>query len=475
MTGHPERVRRRLVSRGFAWLIVFLNAGIFGGISPAESGTVVEPREIDVGLAWTGTRVGFGSVLTETAAFIAYYDENRALVVARIDLLTGAVEHSALGSIFGGWDSHNETAIAIDGRGVLHVAGNMHAVPLVYFRGTEPLSIRNMIRSKMTGLDEAQVSYPQFFSLKDGHLAFAYRSGVSGDGLWYINVLDGEKWHHVSSAIFTNCAGPNKSCTGVNTVSAYPSDFDHQSGEFFNLAVVWRATPDVETNYLLSFARTTDLFHWFTTTGKPVALPIAPQTAEIIDWTGPDNGLVNNVQVDTDRSGLPIVVYTKYGGDGRNGIFAAHPVESGGWLSRLVATSTKRTEVHGRGSLSLPHFAFVGPGATELSVSFPNEPARAVDFDPVSLTPVKKPSQHADVPSVVYPKIRTNDLVDPIISGSVPRRATLSRFDVTFRWATQGLNSDLPRKCSVTAPLACNPHPVMLKAYVYPHWQGAEQ
>ena len=190
----------------------------------------------------------------------------------------------------------------------------------------------------MTGIDEAHVSYPQFFSFRDGPLAFAYRSGVSGDGLWYINVLDSENWHHISNPIFTNCAGI-KHCGDINTVSAYPSDFDHQSGTFFNLAIVWRTTPDVETNYRLSFARTIDLFHWFATTGKPIPLPMAPETTELVDSVGPDHGLVNNAQVATDTAGLPIIVYTKYVDDGRNGIFAAHPVDGGGWLIKLLATS----------------------------------------------------------------------------------------------------------------------------------------
>jgi hypothetical protein len=468
-----ERPYRLILSAVLICLMIALAAANFGSITTAESGASITPREIDIGPAWTGTRVGFGSVLKDAVAFIAYYDENRVFVVARIDLRTGTVERSSLGSIFAGWDSHNETAIAIDSHDLLHVVGNMHATPLVYFRGTEPLSIQNMIRAKMTGIDEAHVSYPQFFSFKDGPLAFAYRSGVSGDGLWYINVLDSENWHHISNPIFTNCAGINKNC-GENTVSAYPSDFDHQSGNFFNLAIVWRTTPDVETNYRLSFARTIELFNWFATTGKPIPLPMAPDTTELVDSVGPDHGLVNNAQVATDTSGLPIIVYTKYVDDGRNGIFAAHPIDRGGWLIKLLATSKNRTEVRGRGSLTLPRFAFVGPSASELTVNFPNESSRTVDFNPTSLTLIKNARQQEDGPNVVYPTTRTENLVDPIISGSAPHRAGQSRFDVTFRWATQGLNSDLPRECSVSAPLACSPPATMLKAYVFPHLHGAQ-
>lgn len=40
-----------------------------------------------------------------------------------------------------GWDRHNYIAITMDVEGYLHMSGNMHAVPLVYFRITKPFDI----------------------------------------------------------------------------------------------------------------------------------------------------------------------------------------------------------------------------------------------------------------------------------------------------------------------------------------------
>ena len=39
------------------------------------------------------------------------------------------------------WDSHNYVTLAIDDDGYLHLSGNMHCRPLVYFRTTKPLDI----------------------------------------------------------------------------------------------------------------------------------------------------------------------------------------------------------------------------------------------------------------------------------------------------------------------------------------------
>ena len=48
--------------------------------------------------------------------------------------------------------------LVVDRANHLHVAGNMHNVPLVYFRSDKPLDASSLRRvSKMTGEREAQV------------------------------------------------------------------------------------------------------------------------------------------------------------------------------------------------------------------------------------------------------------------------------------------------------------------------------
>jgi hypothetical protein len=67
-----------------------------------------------------------------------------------------------------GWDSHNGITMAIDGNGDLHISGNMHCVPLIYFRTETPGDITTLQRLPMTGTDEQRCTYPHFLTDASG-------------------------------------------------------------------------------------------------------------------------------------------------------------------------------------------------------------------------------------------------------------------------------------------------------------------
>jgi len=55
--------------------------------------------------------------------------------------------------------------LGIDKAGYIHVSGNMHAMPMVYFRSRKPYDIGSMEPvHKMTGREESRVTYPNFFN-----------------------------------------------------------------------------------------------------------------------------------------------------------------------------------------------------------------------------------------------------------------------------------------------------------------------
>ena len=89
-----------------------------------------------------------------------------------------------------GWDSHNYIEMAVDRDGYLHVSGNMHAVPLVYFRSEKPENIERFEKLPMTGKREERVTYPIFLKNKEGELYFQYRDGGSGNGNTLYNRYD---------------------------------------------------------------------------------------------------------------------------------------------------------------------------------------------------------------------------------------------------------------------------------------------
>ena len=62
-----------------------------------------------------------------------------------------------------GWDSHNYITMTVDDGGFLHLSGDMHCVPLKYFRTTKPLDPATFERlDKMTGTEENRTTYPRF-------------------------------------------------------------------------------------------------------------------------------------------------------------------------------------------------------------------------------------------------------------------------------------------------------------------------
>lgn len=90
-------------------------------------------------------------------------------------------------------DAHNIISIGIDGKGVLHVAFNHHNASLQYCKSTEAYSLRLDTLQPMIGRDERKVTYPEFYTLRNGDLLFAYRLGKSGQGNLILNRYDVRK------------------------------------------------------------------------------------------------------------------------------------------------------------------------------------------------------------------------------------------------------------------------------------------
>ena len=87
---------------------------------------------------------------------------------------------------------------------------------------------------------------------------------------------------------------------GEGERSAYSSGPHRGPDGRFHLLWMWRETPDAMTNHTLSYARSRDLIHWETSSGKPLARPITLANAEVIDPAKPGEGLIN--MADTSAS-----------------------------------------------------------------------------------------------------------------------------------------------------------------------------
>lgn len=277
--------------------------------------TTVEAIPVDQ--AWAGHPVGFDLLTTERYQYAAYYNAERAMVIAQRPLDSPQWKKTVLPSTLA-WDSHNYIDLALDKDGYIHVSGNMHAVPLVYFRSTQPENIDRFESAAMTGKNENRVTYPVFFKDKDGELYFQYRNGGSGNGITYWNRYNTKtrSWTGLfDTPVFD----------GENEANAYMTHPKLGPDGYFYIVWMWRLTPTANTNHNLSCIRSLDLIHWEAMSGTTMQLPIQwRDTKAVVDPVAPWNGLINmSFQISWDTDQTPYITYHKFDNRGISQVFAS--------------------------------------------------------------------------------------------------------------------------------------------------------
>lgn len=241
-----------------------------------------------------------GSVVTHgDTQYVAYYDPDGYVTLAKrkADTDDWTVHRTQYqGKVT---DAHNIISIGVDGDGVIHASFDHHGNPLRYCKGVAPGSLELGELIPMTGEDEADVTYPEFYNLAGGDLLFAYRSGASGRGNLVMNrysVAD-KKWHRVQDILVD----------GENERNAYWQLFVDPKGTI-HLSWVWRETWLVETNHDLCYARSTDNgVTWERSDGTKYDLPITIKTAELA-WSIPQKSeLINQTSMTADTDGNPYI------------------------------------------------------------------------------------------------------------------------------------------------------------------------
>ncbi len=302
-------------------------------------------RVIDVAPAWAGHRVGFDFKTFGDRQYVAFYDGERQMTIGRRLLSEDRFQLTRLPERLG-WDSHNFVTLTEDDDGHLHVTGNMHGVPLIYFRSEHPHDIESLRRvDSMVGRDESRVTYPRFLRGPANELIFTYREGGSGRGEEIYNVYDHEtqSWRRMLDQ-------PLMSGGGV--MNAYPHGPMPGPDGLFHLAWIWRDTPDAETSHTISYARSRDLLNWETSRGEPIPLPITIDTGDVVDPVQPKGGAINgNVHLGFDSRDRVVVSYIKFDENGKTQLYNARS-EDGQWVIRQASEWDYRWEFQGRGSLN---------------------------------------------------------------------------------------------------------------------------
>src|SRR5690606_34878243 len=299
---------------------------------------------VDIAEVWSGHPVEFSLVTRGDRQFVAFYDADRRMTVASRTLGEATWQTQPLPSTLG-WDSHNYVTLALDEAGHVHVAGNMHDVPLIYFRTTTPFDVQSLTRvTNMVGSNEASATYPEFFTGPDGNLIFAYRDGGSGNGNHIFNAYDADTrtWSRVLDTPLTD---------GQGQYNAYPVGPIQGPDGYWHLVWVWRDTPDAATNHDLSYARSADLVNWQSAAGQAVNVPITLATGDIVDAVPAGGGMINNnTKVGFDADNRPVVVYHKYDGEGSTQLYNAR-FENGAWVVHQTSDWDYRWDFGGGGTL----------------------------------------------------------------------------------------------------------------------------
>jgi hypothetical protein len=338
----------------FLAILAFLLAGALS-LSSAESSTsfLKAKRIIPVDHVWTGSSPRF-SILTEgKVQYVAYYDANRQMTVASRSLDSENWQKKKLED-FVEWDSHNFISMALDSEENLHVSGNMHCVPLRYYRTSTPRDIGSLEPvHKMVGKNEDRVTSPYFFKGLKGELFFTYRDGGSGNGVDFVNIYDpcSREWKRYRDIPFLD---------GEGLMSAYHFWPILDSEGNFHVAWCWRDTPDVITNHDVCYARGVGgLDYWEKGDGTPISLPITIHNADIIDSVGTSSGLMNNVQISLDSQNQPMVSYIKFDPKGRTQLYIMR-LEKGRWKRYQTTNWDCRWDFSGFGSIGAKIW-FTGP------------------------------------------------------------------------------------------------------------------
>ncbi|MDZ4044376.1 MAG: BNR repeat-containing protein [Rhodoglobus sp.] len=307
------------------------------------------------GTTWAGHRVGQALLTAGSDQYVAYYAANRSITVAHRTLPSGSWTTKELDSAVE-WDSHNYLTMALDDDGHLHVSGNLHADPLIYYRTTVAGSVASLTRiTTMVDPDiEQSATYPKFLRGPADELLFMYRDGQSDDGVWYLNEYDltTTSWsQYLATPIFDGEGTRNPYSYGP--AEAYIPGKGPDGN--YHMVFMWRVGAGVETNELVSYAKSADLVNWQKYDGTPITLPITYGNGDVVDPTLTRGGLLNSRQrIGFDSAGKPVISYIKYDEDGRTAIYTATPGVAGWSISR--ATDWEGLfYLRGGGTLSPPY------------------------------------------------------------------------------------------------------------------------
>jgi hypothetical protein len=332
--------------------------------------------------------------------------------------------------------------MALDSANQIHVSGNMHNVPLVYFRSSSAYDVSGLVAASMLGTNEQSVTYPEFFAGPSNSLIFIYRDGGSGNGNHIFNRFASGTWTRLLGTPLTD---------GQGARNAYPVGPIQGPDGAFHLVWVWRDSPDASTNHDISYLRSTNLTSWVAGNGSAVTLPVTLSTPNVIVDPVPVNmGMINNnTKVGFDAQDRPIVGYHKFEStSGPTQLYNAR-YEGGRWVVYKTTDWTYRWNFGGQGTLvfaiELDGVRVRADGALVQDYYHSQLGGRGtLRLDPTTLHVLETLP-----PDTPYP--RSLDTPESSTAGMIVRWAKDSgsgadaNVKYMLRWETLASNQDMPR------------------------------
>jgi hypothetical protein len=310
---------------------------------PGTQWTLANSSLVDQTQAYVA--VGQALLTSGTTQYVAYYAANQQMIVAQRSTDSDTWVRQPLDTYVGN-DGHNAVMLATDRDGQLHVAGNMHAVPLIYFRTSVAGDVTSLARipSMVDPGSEQSETYPVFLHNGEGALIYNYRGGVSGNGATYYNIYDEstKTWSRLLDQPLFD---------GQGSGNSYPSNPALGPDGYFHMVWVWRANGDAATNHDLCYARTRDLVHWETVDGDPLSLPLTQSTAGVtVDPIPIYHGLLNGIPtIGFDADNRVLISYYKLDKDLNLQVYAARPTSKNRWQIIQVSSWSGRYFAQGVG------------------------------------------------------------------------------------------------------------------------------
>jgi hypothetical protein len=393
-----------------------------------------------VDTTWAGHPVGQSLVTHGNDQYVVYYNADRQMVVAQREIDSDTWVKQPLDT-FIGWDSHNYVTMAVDRDGHLHVSGNMHNVPLIYFRTTTPGDVTSVVRvpTMVDSATEQKVTYPVFLHGPSGELIFRHRDGMSGSGADLYNIYSEttQQWQRLLDQ-------PLHDGEGLRNAYVYGPTLGPDG--YYHITWVWRDTPDAATNQRLSYARSPDLVNWEKSDGTPLQLPITYSTGEVVDPVPMNGGILNGMtKIGFDAQDRVLISYHKYDNDRNTQIYLARLENNGEWTIKQVSDWEGSWTVSGKGSLNaqvnVSSVSVLPDGKLRLDFTCSGTPQRTwilnEGIEPIAEVNTPRQPNEFRVRSE-FPGMRTKLANDQGFSGSETVRYVL-------KWETLPPNQDKPR------------------------------